>query len=851
MSFNTSTDSVPIIANYEKYNLDSNIINFYNINKEYLVDIFTILQKEMLELAININELDILFNQIKAHPIIIEKYKIKCETTFNEILINNYEEKNCYIPINCIKEIKIITKNENEINTKYITVFNYQLAMILLSTNKYIYCYKDKENDNFDEISIITNAPTLAYEIKKNKTIYTTDKDVYKIDQLIESINNRNNDLNDPNYFLTGINSYNFNGVKKFDFFYTKIDLRNSLGIGKDGFFIYNREIGFTFNLLNFFHIEQVKIGKHQKYCYFNINIIKYMNSNDFLKLFIIYYLGNLFNNSTLFRKFIDKISNIFVQNIYNLDKLFLIIDKFVEFIKENKINDNFYFVFDNIYNEETFNLLKQKKQKYINEKNITLYFFVQLNRNTVDFLFDNKFIFINNEKINNKYLNNKNKSFYIRELENKFNDIISRHNDIDKFILLLKTKYISLTKSYQSNADIKYILENFSEFFTITCRNIHKNIFIERIDYINDIVKEVFTTIFNSYLCNFIDKNNLGIFDVIINNDVEGILLEKDIIFQIISSLFWKDLKINRIYCYNENKKNENLNFEIENIIIVQKQINAPLYDVGFIIHLNGKTILKIYQIGINKEKSELEKLDKDMIVLDLIYFIEKIEKQYNFKIDELYFGIITSKEGYIKNYGEKKDIEKKYEDNIVLNGENLEKSYKNYKIMKKYCEDNFFEFLIFDKNNRTFSIHNNNDILMAINFLEYKNKNYLINKKEYVYQNISNITKMYYNKNDYSIDEINNTIGKYNEIKILAKFKTINNDFPIIKGKNLYIFWKDEDIMELCCYNEDNIFCALTKGQNISFKGNYFIACIIKDVEKNVKNIVATCYPGLDKKK
>lgn len=256
MSIITSTDSVPNITNYEKYNLAPNIINFYNINKEYLIDIFTILLNEMLELTANINELNTLFQQIKNHPIIIEEYKIICETAFNKIIIKNFKEINCYVPINCIQEIKI--KNEKENNTKYITIFNYQLAMLLLSTNKYIYCYKnekdeEKENpiqnrdnidDNNDEISIISNVSTLAYEINKNKTIYTTDRDVYRIDQLIESINNRNNDLNDPNFFINGINSYNFKELKKIDFFYTNIDLSNSLVIGKKGFFIYNKEIG-------------------------------------------------------------------------------------------------------------------------------------------------------------------------------------------------------------------------------------------------------------------------------------------------------------------------------------------------------------------------------------------------------------------------------------------------------------------------------------------------------------------------------------------------------------------------------------------------------------------------------
>ena len=533
---------------YEKYNLQPNILNFYNTYKENLSDIFGKLFQEMLKLTPNINEYSTLLTKIRNHPIIIEEYNIKCYASINEILITNYDKNNCFIPIDCIKIIKV---KDDQLNTKReIFTFNYQLAMIILSTNKYIYCYKNEEgdknliqviqdDDNSDEISIISNACTLENEINKNKIIHTTNEDVYNINQLIERINFRNNDLGDPNYFINGINSYNFRGMKNIENLGTKIDLINSLSTSKNGFFIYNKEIGLTLKLLDYLHIEQVNKGKHEKYFYINIDIIGNSNSNNFRKKFIIYYLGNLFNYSEEFKIFYDKISYLFSDNLNYSDLLFEIIEKFVEFIKEKKLNNNFYFFFDNIYNKDTFNILIQKKKKFENEKNIHFYFFVQLNRSTVDFLFTHGFTFINIENnirplISIEYLNknNNNNNNYLKKIKSDFNNIISQYNDLEIFILVLKAKYIFLTNNYQSKEDIKNFLINFSDFFNIYCKNEKENIIIQKIDFINEIVKEFFIINFNANLCNFINNNNLGVFDDIINSAVEGILLEKDIIF-------------------------------------------------------------------------------------------------------------------------------------------------------------------------------------------------------------------------------------------------------------------------------------------------------------------------------
>lgn len=94
------------------------------------------------------------------------------------------------------------------------------------------------------------------------------------------------------------------------------------------------------------------------------------------------------------------------------------------------------------------------------------------------------------------------------------------------------------------------------------------------------------------------------GIFDIILTKKIEGILLEKQIILKLISNLFNKKLNIKRIY--TDFKTNDLFFNDNDNIIIIQDQENAPLFDFAIITSINKKLILKIYQVGLNKDKNE-----------------------------------------------------------------------------------------------------------------------------------------------------------------------------------------------------------------------------------------------------
>ena len=429
--------------------------------------------------------------------------------------------------------------------------------------------------------------------------------------------------------------------------------------------------------------------------------------------------------------------------------------------------------------------------------------------------------------------------------LKNKIEEIFSNIPDSHKITLIVNIKFISIYKNLYSNEDIRNILKDYYEFFNIRCENDNNcNVSITHIDFINENVKKCFNSLFDSILCNLISENKLGLFDNILNKSMECILLEKQIILQLVSTFFFKILKINRIYCCN-NFPSFDIN-ENENIIIIQSLDNAPIYDFAVIIYINNMPILKVYQVGINKENVYLKKLDIDIIKYDLELFIKYIKEYLGIRIQYYTFGIITTKNAYIQNISMKENnIEDfSYVKNINelierFNGENPERTYKNYYKMKEFCEANKYEFLVFDKNDKNFYIHEKNNSLKKINFLNSYNEKVKIRVEDlYNAINIKNIIKMYYSRNDYYFfEEKIKTIIKGNlKIKIIGKFNFLNQEIPRVEGKNLFLCWEDIRNGHFYIINDRKIN-SNNNFENISFKGAYFIAFIITGVKRGKK--------------
>ena len=754
-------------------------------------------------------------------------------------------------------------------------VCNNQIAMILVD-NKSIYYLKSEsveENDedyDIDNISIISNFKSLEKVIKANKIIYSTENDIIDINYILVEIDNKNPNSNPPlSFFLSGINSVNFqkiNDVSKVESLNNIIPLPDAMAyIGKKGFFLYNKNIGMTIRILTKFYMSK-KSGLNN-YFYINTYYIKNIVSILAKKKYFAYYLQYLFGNSVSFKNFYKKITPLIAdinKNYYNL--IFEIIEEFQKLIKED-LKNKYYFILDNIYTRNEFLKLKKKYEELTDKinKNSYFYFFVQLNDDTAEFLDkynNNIFYFINNENsirpkeyidslFDENYENN-----YLFNLNKNIDQKLSEYKGIDKFIKILKAKYLSKTKEYKTRKEIIEIYKIFSDFFTIYCINKSNNIIIENIEFINNKVRDFFNDYYNSIICDYISQNSLGIFDNIINTSIEGILLEKQIIFNLISTLFLRKIKIERIYCFDDEIKEEKISLNNnDNIIIIQKLDNSPIYDFGIITVLDNIPTLKNYQVGLNKDLIELLKLDKDIINLDNEYFIKKIYHYLGIKIQQYSFGIITSKDGYeankykfgnIENENKGKiSEEKEYMESTIdkkLFGENCEKTYKNYVVMRDYCKNNCFEFFIFDKNNKKFYLHGENNNLQAINFTQYKDEKCIIKVKNiFDHKNFNELKKMYFNKKDYSYisEKINASLGSDLKIKLIGKFKTSENNIQIIRKKNLFLCWEDL---------KKNIFCIFTKKKilnkvnilDLSFKTESFYICTIDGINKSeIENV------------
>ena len=191
----------------------------------------------------------------------------------------------------------------------------------------------------------------------------------------------------------------------------------------------------------------------------------------------------------------------------------------------------------------------------------------------------------------------------------------------------------------------------------------------------------------------------------------------------------------------------------------------------------------LKVYQVCLNKDKNELNKLDFDIIKLDIEYFIKKLFLYYHIQIAQYSFGLITSKAGFDKFILNEKNDENLSKINEKLYCENLEKSYKNYPIMKKHCNDNNYEFIIFNRENNKFYTHEKTDKLKNIKITTYINPLSII-KVNNIYQgnDFDSLKKLYINKNDISFVERIKSLIKDDDlsIKLIGKFKSSSKIIP-----------------------------------------------------------------------
>ena len=111
---------------------------------------------------------------------------------------------------------------------------------------------------------------------------------------------------------------------------------------------------------MTFFLLDEFLLKKEKKCFYINVKLLDGSNIDINNKNYIIFYLKYLFKDLDSFRLFYKEISQFFITKEDCLNIVFKIIEKFYSINRKNS-NEKYFFILDNIYNNNTFFQIKKK----------------------------------------------------------------------------------------------------------------------------------------------------------------------------------------------------------------------------------------------------------------------------------------------------------------------------------------------------------------------------------------------------------------------------------------------------------------------------------------------------------
>ena len=645
-------------------------------------------------------------------------------------------------------------------------------------------------------------------------------------------------------------------------------------------FYCYNAKSGLTLCLLQI--LEQKRKRSKIRYFHFNSEYIK-----KYKKKYIYFKLAKLFqkDEKSLYKEIANKISKkirkydiqaILTEIIKNLNDIYIIFDN----IKENSILIEIKKIITNLEYLETENNNKFTILKFIEINSDTFFWIFHLNYFSTIFPNENSYKQLLPVDEYVKTLSCENEKDKIDVIEKyKINTKsyifgINNNNSIEYLIFLFKLLHINTYTKNNNFLDYNYniYLISFLPYLYISLYNTNYFQFsIDKIQFRGNFIKEMVYDLFVSLISEKILTEN--IFRELKNKSTEGIYLEKEIIYHLVTkNIAFEKISIEKIYCFNSKIEK---NITKSEIIFIQELERAPIYDFGIIIDNEGEPVFKGYQIGINKPRYSLANLSKERIKMDILYFISKINKFLNKKITKFSFGIITTINAYFSNSKIDFNIDTNYieindfainEDN---NKEENDNEYKNYKTMKKHCNENNFEFILFDPKDKIFYIEDEKSDLKIITFNKYLDSNKTNNVTNYIFSNEDelNIIKipLYPNeitKSDQKIiyESINdikdkklNFIGKFGKEKKNIKSEAIKGRFEITKGinfdnlinENYIIYAKDKNNKKTIFFNKKyfcneyqdiNIFYVFDASINLNKRGNNKNANNSESIKNNI---------------
>ena len=644
--------------------------------------------------------------------------------------------------------------------------------------------------------------------------------------------------------------------------------------------YFYNKKSGLTLSLIQlleknrkliktrYFYFNSEYINKYKKK-YFYFRIAKMFQKDEkelFLELLKPEEGESIKYNSSYISKILNKIlkqlkgvhiifDNIQDINIFNkVMKVLTKMNKIKEYIEiTEKDKDK--------GTDEKAKYIETKKIRFLN--NYTVSLFLPINDSNLEII-DSSIIYQSNisslfpsdnactqeltptEYINSLVQDNYDSKEYKQNIKEKISKFIDNNNKIEYLIFLIEILHL---KQLLKNKNLLYYNNNiylmkFLPYIYVSLKIENNSISVDKIKFRTNFIEEIIYDQINFLLSKNIITDD--VFKFIRTKSTEGIYIEKEIIYYLITKIInFEKAKIEKIYCFDSNVDEKIITYikNKKNIIFIQKSESAPLYDFGVIIYINGKPIFKGYQIGINKPLSSLLQLYIEKVKIDSLYFISKINKLLDEKITEFSFGIITTKYAYDSqtknninkndnNFNDELEIDNYDDRNNDKKEEEKDNEYKNYNTMKKFCNDNKYEFLIFDPINNSFFI-NKNENLENIVFHDYYDKNLMNNVTNYICRNEDNynLTKLPIYPNEITktdreyISNSINTIAKDKQLNLVGKFEkdeNINIDFDLINDNYLiYSNFKEKKII----YFKKKIFCDDSKDSDITYSIIFYI--------------------------
>ena len=634
--------------------------------------------------------------------------------------------------------------------------------------------------------------------------------------------------------------------------------------------YFYNEKSGLTLSLLQI--LEKNRELLNTRYFYFNSEYI-----NKYKKKYFYFRIAKMFkkDEKELYLELLKPEEGESIK--YNSSYISKILNKILMQLEDVHI------IFDNIRDMNIFsqimnilakmNKIKEyieisekgketKKIRLLNDYTVSL--FLPINESNLEII-DSSYIYQSNisslfpcdsackqeltptEYINSLVQDNYDIKVFKQNIKEKISKLIDDNNKIEYLIFLIEILHL---KQLIKNKNLLYYNNNiylikFLPYIYVSLQIENYSVLINKIKFRTNFIEEIIYEQINFLLSKNIITDDT--FKFIRTKSTEGIYIEKEIIYFLITKIInFEKIKIEKIFCFDSNVDEKIISFikNKKNIIFIQKSESAPLYDFGVIIYIGKKPIFKGYQIGINKPLSYLLQLYIEKIKIDSLYFISKINKFLDEKITEFSFGIITTKYAYdsqTKNNIIKNDNNNNFYHELEIDNyddinndkkeEEKDNEYKNYNIMKKFCNDNKYEFIIFDPINNSFFI-NKDENLENIAFHDYYDKNLMNNVTNYICRNEDNYNLIKLPINPYEITKTDreyisnsiNTIAKDKQLNLIGKFikENINIDFDLINDNYLiYSNFKEKKII----YFKNKFFCDDSKDSNITYLSIFYI--------------------------